>query len=283
MSKHVHVKKSTGVIEPFSEAKLSRSLRNSSASEDIIDLILPKIHSTLYEGISTKEIYRKAFMLLHRQLHALAARYSLKKAIMELGPTGYPFEKYIGELMRYYGFRVEVGRILSGRCVSHEVDVIAWNDRNKYMIECKYHNTAGKVSNVQTPLYIQSRFLDVKSVWETQEENQGKKFQGWVVTNTRFSEDAKTYGKCVGLHLVDWDYPLVGSLKELVENAGLFPVTAITNLTKKQKHELIEKGAVLCADLNENPELLDTIQISPQTKEKIIKEVENLCHQVDHV
>ncbi len=283
MSKHVHVKKSTGVIEPFSEAKLSRSLRNSGASEDIIDLILPKIHSTLYEGISTKEIYRKAFMLLHRQLHALAARYSLKKAIMELGPTGYPFEKYIGELMRYYGFRVEVGRILSGRCVSHEVDVIAWNDRNKYMIECKYHNTAGKVSNVQTPLYIQSRFLDVKSVWETQAENQGKKFQGWVVTNTRFSEDAKTYGKCVGLHLVDWDYPLVGSLKELVENAGLFPVTAITNLTKKQKHELIEKGAVLCADLNENPELLDTIQISPQTKEKIIKEVENLCHQVDHV
>ncbi len=277
MANHISVRKSSGETQEFSEEKLWQSLLNSGASEDIIRSILPEIRKSLYEGIPTKTIYRKAFAMLRRRMNALAARYSLKNAIMELGPTGYPFEKFIGELMKRMGYEVMIGQILPGKCVSHEVDVVAWNGKSKNMIECKFHNTAGKVCSVQVPLYIQSRFLDIKAVWESQPENNSRSFQGWVVTNTRFSDDAADFGKCAGLHLVGWDYPRRGSLKELIQQNGLYPVTAITGLNKKQKQLLIENGTVLCADLCKKPGLLDMLPLSQNSKKKILSEVRTLC------
>ncbi|GAP44617.1 MULTISPECIES: restriction endonuclease [Lentimicrobium] len=277
MANHITVKKSSGETQEFSEEKLIQSLRNSGASEEIIRSILPEIRKSLYEGISTRVIYRKAFAMLRRRVNALAARYSLKNAIMELGPTGYPFEKFVGELMKKMGYEVLTGQILPGKCVNHEVDVVAWKDNHKILIECKYHNTAGKVSSVQVPLYIQSRFLDVKSVWESQQENAGKTYQGWVVTNTRFSDDAEAYGKCAGLHLIGWNYPRRGSLKELVQQTGNFPITVITGLNKKQKQQLIDKGVVLCSGLCEKPELLNSLSLTAKARNKIIHEVRTLC------
>ena len=47
----------------------------------------------LYPGITTKEIYRRAFSMLRKASAHLAAEYKLKKAFQELGPSGYPFEK----------------------------------------------------------------------------------------------------------------------------------------------------------------------------------------------
>ncbi len=277
MGTRVTVKKSSGERQDFSEEKLIHSLRNSGASEEIIHSIIPEIRKELYEGIPTRTIYKKAYKLLHRRVHSLAARYSLKNAIMELGPTGYPFEKFVGELMKRLGYEVNVGIILPGKCVNHEVDVLAWNERQKIMIECKYHNTAGRICTVQIPLYIQSRFIDLKTVWESEAPESHRTYQGWVVTNTRFSEDAEVYGRCAGLHLVGWDYPRRGSLKDLVQRTGLFPITVITNLNKKQKQHLVDTGVVLCADLCAKPELLDVLSLPHNLHEKVISEARNLC------
>jgi hypothetical protein len=44
------------------------------------------IYSELKEGMTTSEIYGHAFSLLKKYHVSLAARYSLKQAIMDLGP-----------------------------------------------------------------------------------------------------------------------------------------------------------------------------------------------------
>lgn len=276
MANHISVRKSSGEKQEFSEEKLYNSLRNAGASDEIIQSIIVEIRKYLFEGIPTRSIYRKAFKLLRNKVRSTASRYSLKLAIMELGPTGYPFEKYIGALMGRLGYETLVGQIVQGHCVTHEVDVIAWKNDLKILIECKYHNLPGKICSVQVPLYIQSRFIDVKTVWERSPENQGRNYQGWVVTNTRFSDDASTFGKCAGLHLLGWDYPRHGSLKELVETTRLFPVTAISGLNKKQKQILIDNNFILCSDLSVNPKALDLLNLPSRQLKALKAEIEEL-------
>ncbi|MHC1773956.1 MAG: restriction endonuclease [Lentimicrobium sp.] len=273
MAGHISVMKSSGESQDFSEEKLYHSLRNAGAPEEVVQSVIFEIRKGLYEGITTRSIYRKAFQLLRRKVHATAGRYSLKNAIMELGPTGYPFETYVGELMKRLGYEARTGQIIQGKCVTHEVDVVAWNREVKLLIECKYHNIPGKVCSVQVPLYIQSRFIDVRSTWETLPENRGKNFEGWVVTNTRFSEDAAAYGRCSGLHLVSWDYPRHGSLKDLIETTALFPVTAISGLNKKQKQILIDHQIVLCSDLAVNLRLLEILRLPGRLLKNVTSEI----------
>lgn len=276
MRSKISVRKASGELEAFSEEKLYNSLKNAGASESLINWVMDQIKPHLTQGITTRKIYREAFKLLRRKTGTLAARYSLKQAIMELGPTGFPFEKFIGELLKPMGYKTLTGQIIQGKCVTHEVDVVGWNDQMKILVECKYHNMPGTICSVQVPLYIQSRFLDVKAAWEQMSENKGKDYRGWVVTNTRFSGDASAYGKCAGLHLVGWDYPRAGSLKELVETTLMFPVTVIPDLNKRQKQILIQQDIILCSELAKDFSVLDQFSLSHKTMMQIANDIEEI-------
>ena len=272
----VSITKASGTQEPFSQHKLENSLKKAGADNNAINTIIKKIKPFLYDGVSTKKIYRKAFKLLARHKGSLAARYSLKKAIMELGPTGYPFEHFIGQLLTQSGLRTEVGQILEGKCVSHEVDVVATGDKMQYFVECKYYNSQGKYADVKVPMYIRSRFEDIVAMRKNLPEYKDFTFHGWLVTNTRFTSDALAYGKCSGLHLVSWDLPAVQSLKAMIEREGLFPVTVLTGLNKEQKQILLEKGIVLCRQLYNQQNMLDKMVQNQNKKQKIIDEIKDL-------
>ena len=94
MKKRILITKSSGVKEKFSPNKLKQSLIRAGASNLVIKKIEKEICKIIYPGISTKEIYKRAFSLLRKESAHMAAKYKLKKAILELGPSGYPFEKY---------------------------------------------------------------------------------------------------------------------------------------------------------------------------------------------
>ncbi len=269
--------KASGEKESFSEQKLRNSLHRAGAPSQLVDQVVKAVHKELYDGISTKKIYQLAFRLLRRYERMHAARYSLKDAIMKMGPSGYPFEHFIGKLLQTKGYDVEVGVIIQGKCVQHEIDVVATKAGKTIMVECKYHNDRGKLSNVHVPLYINSRFRDVFEVWEQQAEHKNTVFEGWVVTNTRFSSDASDYGLCAGLKLLGWDFPKNAGLKELVEQAGLFPITVITALSQKQKQSLLEKELVLCQDLLDNAALVMKILHDQRKTEEVLKEARDLC------
>ena len=164
-NKIISIKKFNGEIEEFNVEKLKTSLRRSKASESEIDEIVEQIMPTLYDGVLSKEIYKKAFVLLKAQNRMSASRYSLKRALFDLGPTGYPFERLVGALLKEKGYKTEVSVILNGECVTHEIDVLAEKDGNVYAIECKFHSDAKATSNVKVPLYINSRFLDIQKQW----------------------------------------------------------------------------------------------------------------------
>lgn len=268
--------KSSGKRVKFSLSKLRSSLKRSGASKETIDAIIDKVRDELYQGISTKEIYNRAFSLLKKKKSYLASKYKLKKAIYELGPTGFPFERFIQEILRYSGYETSVGEVVEGKCVSHEIDVIANIDKETIIIECKFHGEQGLNCNVKVPLYINSRYEDIKASWKANGNSTQLK-NCWVVTNTRFSEDAVQYGRCSGLYLLSWDYPNKESLRDRIDRLGLYPITVSTLLTKREKQFLLSRNIVLCRQLLGDVFYLDHLGISEVRKEKILLEIEALC------
>lgn len=272
MSEKILVEKHSGEKEIFAPEKLHASLRRSGASPQLTRKVADALAPYLEDGITTREIYRRAFQLLRKFQRSTAARYSLKKAIMELGPSGYPFEHFVGAVIGNMGYSVEVGRQVRGQCVEHEVDVVAYNDHQQFMVECKYYNSQGKQCNVKVPLYIHARFQDIEKRWKSTPGLEKRSFHGWVVTNTRFTRDAMDYGRCIGLRMVSWDYPENESLKDMVEKTGLFPVTVLTLLNRKQKQVLLEKEIVLCSQLLEKPGILNTLGLKENVINKVLEE-----------
>ena len=271
---NILVTKASGESEPFLSDKLMHSLKRAGANNEKIERIVKEVSGKLYNGMSTRKIYRIAFNLLKESSRSLAAKYHLKQAIMELGPSGYPFEKFIGEILRYQGYNIKVGEIVKGKCVNHEIDVIAEKEHHHFMIECKYHNLQGTFSDVKIPLYIQARFKDVEAAWIQLPGHRTKFHQGWVVTNTRFSSDAIQYGNCAGLKLLGWDYPQKESLKDLIDKLGLYPITCLTTLTKMEKQRLLDRKIVLCKEIVDNEKYLIQADVNP-TRIKLVMEEAN--------
>ena len=277
--KKINIVKASGETVEFYPEKLKQSLSKSGAAENAIAEILKTVQNKLYDGITTKEIYKMAFSLLKKNAGHFAARYKLKRAIMELGPSGFPFERFVAAILKSQGYRTQVGVTIDGHCVKHEIDVIAEKGDKHFMVECKFHNKRGYTCNVKIPLYIQSRFLDVKEQWQKLPDHATKFHQGWVVTNTRFTTDAIQFGNCAGLHLLGWNHPSENSLKEMVDKSGLHPITCLTTLTKNEKQKLLDKNIVLCMDLCDNEKHLLNIGIKAERTKRIMTEARQLCNK----
>lgn len=271
------VRKYSGIEQEYNAAQLRKALLRAGAAEPEIEQIVNVVERQLYQGIHTRDIYGIAFRLLKESRPSMAARYNLKRGIMELGPTGFPFEHYVAELMKGKGYATQVGVVIQGKCVKHEVDVIAEKGNEHLMIECKYHSQQGKVCDVKVPLYIQSRFLDVQASLKGLHAHAEKLHRGWVVTNTRLTQDAIQYGNCVGLYLWAWDYPGGNGLKDVIDKTALYPLTCLTSLTAREKSLLLSKQVVLCRQLCERPESLAQIGISLGRQDVILHEAKELC------
>ncbi len=274
----IKVIKSSGEKAEFSLDKLRKSLKHSGADHNFVEQILDHVQDELYEGISTNEIYNRAFALLKKKKSVFASKYKLKKAIYELGPTGFPFERFIGALLEYSGYSSKIGIVMDGVCVTHEIDVVAEKNGQTTIIECKFHGEEGRNCNVKVPLYIHSRYNDVRDHWTTKKSAPQTLDKGWVVTNTRFTADALKYGKCAGLYLLSWDYPVNDGLKDRIDRLGLYPITVSTLLTNREKQFLLSRDVVLCRQLWNDKFFLDHLGVSTARKEKILSEIQQLCN-----
>jgi hypothetical protein len=278
--KKLHVTKASGKQMIFLLGKLKHSLKRSGADEATSKQIVDDILFDAYDGISTQEIYKKAFRLLKQNARQQAARYKLKHAIMELGPTGYPFEIFIGKIFEQLQYKVKTGQVINGECVKHEVDVIAAKDNRLVFAECKFHNKPGIKCDVKISLYVHSRFRDIENHYQKEPETNGKIHEGWVVTNTHFTQDAIQYGGCAGLQLLGWDHPQGNGLKDMIDKMGLHPVTCLTTLKNKEKQLLLDKKIVLSNQLLKESHLLKTLRIDESRSKQIMTEIEGLCTPV---
>lgn len=276
----IYVVKSDGTRELFNVNKLEHSLKRAGASTKSVSDILNHIKSNVSTDISTHEIYKYAFDLLHKDEHPIAIRYSLKRAIMELGPSGFPFEDFVAEIFRQKGFNAKTGQIVKGFCVEHEIDVVAWDDENLIMIEAKFHNELGIKSDLKVALYVKARFDDLSKVTFKYGMPLGKErhiSEGWLVTNTKFTSTAIEYGSCQGgLRMIGWNYPPVGNLHDMILESKLHPLTCLVSMTGREKKLLLDKGVVLCKTISENQNLLSDIGLTLEKSKKIIAEINTL-------
>lgn len=236
------ITKANGEKVQFNKSEYQASLQRVGLSISETKDICNQIYQDLYPEISSRNIYLKTQKILKQKSNVFSARYSLKKAIMNLGPTGFFFERYMASVLNSYGYKTKYDQILKGKCTNHEVDIVAEKDGQKFMIECKYHNQPGLRSDLHVALYTYARFLDLKDIH--------KFTTPFLITNTLCTSQAIGYAGCVGLKIIGWHYPMgEESLEYYIESKKLYPVTVLTSMNHSLSEKCRQENLVLIQDL----------------------------------
>jgi hypothetical protein len=268
----MYVVKASGKREEFNVEKIRKTCLRAGASKDLTERIVSEVKNRVYDGITTKEILDITLKLLKKEPGA-AARYDLKRSIMSLGPAGFPFEKFMAEVLRNYGYKTNINEILKGKCVNHETDIVAEKDGKRYLVECKYHNALGIYTDLKVAMYTHARFLDL-----------GKNFdQAWLACNTRCTMEARRYAQCVGLKITSWKYPKKESLEKMIENKRLYPVTILRSVKGFAKDRLFQARITLAKDLLDysSEDLKRMTSLPRDTVNKILDEVRKVAPPAD--
>lgn len=255
----LYVLNSSGAKEPFSGKKIYRSARRSGVPSGLAKDISRAIEKEAYSGIKTVDIHRKVKRLLSRQIPRSAIRFNLKEGMKKLGPTGFPFEKYIAEILSKRGYSVKINQHVSGRCIRYEIDFLAKKGKLLYIGECKYRRHTNERVNTNIALMNYARFLDIKNGNRFRKE----KIESLLVTNTKFTNRAIRYSRCVGAKLLGWNYPRNKGLEYLIESQKLYPITILPSLRGFLINIFVSKRMMLAKDL---------LKVNPQIfakKEKI--------------
>ena len=242
------VKKADGTLEPLDYSKMRKSLSRAGASRALCDEVIESLQSRMRSGITTDEIYRLSFERLREMKQGAAARFGLKAALLKFGPDGHPFETFVGALLKGRGYTAQLRQTLRGKCIQHEVDVVAsrpaipGHPATKFISECKFHNSPHLQCHIQTALYSWARFLDVHAANPDIDS-------GWLVTNTKFSYDVIQYSDCVGLKLLGWSFPRDESIQMRIEENKLYPITIMPRLDRREFEALHNAGFILVKDV----------------------------------
>ncbi len=277
MNHLITITKADGTKELFEESKLIDSLKNAGGNDAIIEEVIDHVGKEMYDGMPTSEIYSRAFKLLRKHSMPMAVKYSLRRALSELGPDGFPFEKYIAKIFQAWEYETLTDQTVLGACVPHEVDVVAWNKEKLIMVEAKFHNELGMKSDIKVALYIKARFDDLKENMFDYGGKKRKLDEGWLVTNTKFTDQAIKYGECQKIKMLGWNYPQKGNLQDIIEELHLHPFTCLISLSNAHKKTLLSKGVVLCMDIYNNQHYLKDIGIKSPEAEEVIKEIKEVC------
>ena len=246
------VRKGDGSLEPLDYNKIRSALRRTGASGSLVSEVIDSLSSRVYQNMPTSEIYKMAFDALREIKPGAAARFGLKNALLKLGPDGYPFETFMGALLKGRGYSTLLRQIVQGKCISHEIDVIATRGQydehapTKCIVECKFHNSAHFECHIQTALYSWARFLDVR-------ERNRDIDSVWLATNTKFSRDVIVYSDCVGLKLVGWSFPENESIQVRIEENKLYPITLLSSLDRRTFTYLHDANIITVKDLAAAP------------------------------
>ena len=266
----IKVKKQNGEFQDFNEQKVRQSLKRAGAKPEIIDKILVSLTGKLFDGITTQAIYKQVFELLNQLQAGQGYRYSLKNSLLGLGPSGYPFEKFISRVLEVNGYKTQTQQILKGKCISHEIDVVASLNNDKNLVECKFHNRPGTKTRSKEAMYTYARFLDLKDQFT----------HVWLITNTKLTQSAIQYGVCQKMKLTAWRYPQEGSLEQLIEAKNLHPLTCLSFLDSHDRQLLYQNDLVLCQDLAKLKEKqIQDIGLNSQKTKQILQALSDLGHK----
>ncbi|MBU6490577.1 restriction endonuclease [Patescibacteria group bacterium] len=270
------ITKADGSSETFDPSRLRASLERSGAGAYTAERIAEAVTSTVTPGAASREIYSRAFALLRKEGRPIAARYALRRALLELGPSGHPFEDLISHLFRAEGWQVETRKIIQGKCVQHETDFYASHpERGEYLAaELKYHNDPGYKTDLKIALYVKSRFDDIFACDPAVRACPIDR--GLLVTNTKFTSEAISYAQCSGVELLGWGYPANDNLFMRMSRAKVYPITTLTGITRSEKRLLIEHGVIAVDEIMKNRRILDILHLPSERIGRLLAEADGL-------
>lgn len=271
--KQIMIRKADGQMEAFDVAKLGHSLQHTTAKPELIEQVIAETVKNVEEGMTTHEIYKHAFSALHNLERPAAIRYSMRRSVMSLGPSGFPFERFVAEIFKTEGYEAMTDQTVLGSCVEHEIDVVAWNKNKLIMSEVKFHNQLGLKSDLKVVLYVKARFEDLADTVFNYGGIDRKLNEGWLITNTKFTLSAIKYAECKNLKIIGWNYPIGAGLKEMIDNSKLHPLTILNSLSEHDKKQLLEKNIVLCSTLKQNPNHLQLIGLNEANIQTVLDEI----------
>lgn len=265
--------KSTGELEIFSAQKLKRSLQRTGLPPKYCRDISKEVAGKIKTGDRTKDIFKETIKLIEKHSPVAAVHYSLKKALQDLGPAGFLFERFVSKYFEDIGFNTFVGVVLQGQFVRHEVDIVASKNNYQVYVECKFHNASWKKNDVKVPLYVKARWDDLKNGPD------GKYLKGYyLVSNTAFTKDAMDYAAGCGLQLLGINAPAEESFLEKIKKHKLYPITSLKRLKKIFMEELLQRKVILCSELLMNQKLLFKIGMSKQEIELVYHDINRLLN-----
>lgn len=276
MNHYPRIVKADGTTEEFDPRRLIDSLRRAGAGEHTAEQIAERITATVTSGASSREIYTKAFTMLRREARPLAARYTLRRALFDLGPTGHPFEDLVSHLYEMLGWQVETRKMIKGHCVTHEVDFYASKrDGTEHIAaELKYHNDPGYKTDLKVALYVKSRFDDIFTCDPAVRACPIDR--GMLVTNTKFTSEAIAYAECAGVELLGWGYPVGNSLFMQMSKANVYPITTLTGLSRAEKKILIDHGTIAVDQVLKDRRRLEPLHLSATQVGQLLAEADGL-------
>lgn len=253
------IRKSSGETVFFNEDKLCNSIVQAGASKTQAARICHVVNQKIKPGMTTSFIFRDTLRHLVREDVDIAVKYSIKRGVNALGPDGFLFEKFLEALLRQDGYHTKRNQMMKGKCVTHEVDILAWKGNNFYIIESKYRNDLKIRTHIDQVMYADARMKDIAS---NPKNNAGgtKYFHTWIMTNTVFTDQSQKFSECSGVRLTGWNYPNKDSLQKMIERTKAYPITVIPSMSHDARQKLTAHGLVLAQD------------ILPYTKEKLIKD-----------
>ena len=264
--------KADGRRVQFNENKIINTCIRAGASKKTAKRILKKVKSGVYLDMTSYDVYKKVLDAISQEkdLKALHQRYQLKNAVMRMGPAGFAFENYVASLLEYYDFQATgIRSKIKGKCATHEIDLIGMKETSRFLIECKYHSKHGVYTGLKESLYTHARFLDLQP-----------KFSGEIIfCNTKVSNHAKKYARCIGQQVFSWRYPAENSLEKIIEKYNLYPIT-ILNLSQKELKVFSESNMMIAKDLLR----YDETKIARMTgiSKKRISNMQKLIEQIFH-
>jgi len=271
----VFVTKADGARQLFDREKVVKTCLRMDASRKIAAEVAGRVEKSLYDGIPTSKILQMTLRLLRSYKPAIRHLLDLRRglSLMDSKPE---FERFVQVLLAHNGFDVSPNRLVTGKCVEHEVDAIAIKDGVTYFVEAKHHVNYHTLTGLDESRIARAILEDVTEGFELGICD--LKIDGaMIVTNTRYSEHAKRYGDCRNILQIGWRSPVNLSLQSMIEEKNLYPLSCLRSLKHETKTKLVNSGVVLMKQLfEEKPATLARkTGIPKETLTQIIKKAEN--------
>jgi len=248
----IYVTKADGSKQPFDKQKIINTCLRLQATPEQAQSIADKIEAKAYDGIPTKKILQMVFQYMKKYRPAIGYQIDLKQAIAMLRSKP-DFEIFVAKLFEAMGYEVKTNLIIQGKCIEHEIDVVARKGNEIILIEVKHHVNHHTYSGLDVFLQLNSTLEDLKEGYENG-KNSFKFTRAILICNTKVSDHARRYALCKGLEFIAWKFPPEKGLERLIEEYKLYPITFLKEIERDEAYKLADVGIVTVKQLLDDAE-----------------------------